>query len=130
MSSRYRLFPLVLVAAVAVAPKVAHAQADCPSPTHTVAQILAGGVFGQVTLVGEVIRDTGDADEKVFSDDGGVSEFVLDFPSGTAASVGLTIRATGTVASSDIDVTDWAECSLVPVEPVTWGRIKALYTDD
>ena len=129
MSSSYRLFSLALVAAVTFLPAVALSQPACAEATHTVAEILAGAGV-QVTVVGQVIRDTGDADEKVFSDDGGVSEIVLDFPSGTAASVGMTIQATGVVASSEIDVSDWAKCTPVPVEPVTWGHIKAWYADE
>jgi len=78
----------------------------------TVAQILAGGVFGEVVLVGVTTRMSGnDADEWWFTDDGGANEIVLDFQSNNVAPTNTTIIVVGNVSASEVDVSSWGPVS-------------------
>ena len=60
---------------------------------------------GEVLLAGQTVRATGDNDEWFFSD--GTGEIIVDFPSSNIPSLRQPIYVLGTVASSEVDASDW-----------------------
>lgn len=73
----------------------------------TVAQVRAGGVFGQIILAGQITgQSDDDCDEWTFAD--GTGSIELDFPSCHVPQVGIPIYVQGTPSgSNEIDVSQW-----------------------
>ena len=91
-----------------------------PSDITRVVDIKSGAKTGEVLLFGKLTRQKdNDADEYYFSDDGGTTEIVLDFPDKQLPPLNQNILVYGGVEdNNEVDVIAWRQVDSQPTPPV------------